>query len=117
MITARLAEPPLEAKGTVEVFDVALVNVLPSRTTLAGPAGSTFPLTLEVKDSAGQAIDMKAEVDDREAPKVATVDAAGLVTSVARGDGHRQGHGGRRLRRGRRRRRLPDHRGARGISR
>jgi uncharacterized protein YjdB len=84
MITARLGEPPLEAKGTVEVFDVALVNVRPSRTTLAGPAGSTFPFSLEVKDSAGKTLDMPAEWKS-EVPTVATVDPSGLVTSVGQG--------------------------------
>lgn len=84
MITARLADPPLEAKAPLEVVDIAIVNVLPSRTTLAGPAGSTFPLTLVLKDSAGQAVDMKAEWSSS-APKVATVDASGVVTSAGEG--------------------------------
>jgi len=61
----------------VEVFDVAVVKVLPVRTTLAGPAGSTFPLTLEVKDSAGAPLSMPAEWSSAD-PKVATVDAAGV---------------------------------------
>ncbi len=84
MITARLAEPPLEAKAPLEVFDIAIVNVLPVRTTLAGPAGSTFPLTLAMKDSAGQPVEMKVEWASS-APKVATVDASGVVTSVGEG--------------------------------
>jgi uncharacterized protein YjdB len=83
-ITARLGDPPLEASVALEVLDVALVNVFPSRTTLAGPAGSTFPLTLEVKDSTGAAVDMKASWESKE-PKVATVDASGVVTSVGEG--------------------------------
>jgi uncharacterized protein YjdB len=84
MITARLAEPPLEAKAALEVLDVAIVNVLPAKTTLAGPAGSTFPLTLSVKDSKGNAVEMKA-VWSSAAPKIATVDASGVVTSAAEG--------------------------------
>ncbi|MFN7987766.1 MAG: Ig-like domain-containing protein [Thermoanaerobaculia bacterium] len=83
-ITARLGEPPLEAKATLEVLDVAVVNVLPSKATLAGPAGSTFPLTLSVKDSKGNVADMKA-VWSSAAPKVATVDDSGVVTSVGEG--------------------------------
>ena len=59
-ITARLDKPALEAKATLEVLDVAVVNVYPGKTTLAGPAGSAFPLTLSVKDSKGEASDLKA---------------------------------------------------------
>jgi uncharacterized protein YjdB len=84
MLTARLSDPPLEAKVALEVVDVGLVNVLPARTTLAGPAGSTFPLTLEVKNGAGAVADLKAEWTSS-APKVATVDASGVVTSVGEG--------------------------------
>jgi uncharacterized protein YjdB len=83
-ITARLGEPPLEAAVAIEVLDVALVNVFPSRTTLAGRAGSTFPLTPEVKDSTGKAVEMKVEWTSS-APAVATVDASGVVTSVGEG--------------------------------
>ncbi len=83
-ITARLGDPPLEASATLEVYDVALVNVFPSRTTLAGPAGTTFPLQLEVKDSAGAPVQMEAKWTSS-APGVATVDAAGIVTSVGEG--------------------------------
>jgi uncharacterized protein YjdB len=83
-ITGRLGEPPLEATVALEVIDVALVNVFPSRTTLAGPAGSTFPLTLEVKDSGSKVVEMKAEWTSS-APTVATVDPTGIVTSVGEG--------------------------------
>jgi uncharacterized protein YjdB len=83
-ITARLGDPPLEASVALEVLDVALVNVFPSRTTLAGPAGSAFPLTLEVKDSTGAAVDMKATWESKE-PKVVTVDPSGVLTSVSEG--------------------------------
>lgn len=83
-ITARVADPPLEARASVQVFDVAVVNVFPARTTLAGPAGTTFPLTLEVKDGSGRAVEMKAAWTSS-APRVATVDAAGVATSVGEG--------------------------------
>ncbi len=83
-ITARLGDPPLEATVALEVLDVALVNVFPARTTLAGPAGSTFALTLEVKDSTPRVVEMKAEWTSS-APTVATVDASGVVTSVGEG--------------------------------
>lgn len=83
-VTGRIAEPPLEAKVAVEVFDVALVNVVPSRTTLAGPAGTTFSLTLEVKDSAGRPVALPATWTST-SPNVAKVDASGVVTSVGEG--------------------------------
>jgi uncharacterized protein YjdB len=83
-ITARLADPPLEAKGFLEVVDVAVVNIFPARTTLAGAAGSTFPLTLEVKDSTGSLLDMKGTWSSSD-PKVATVDDAGVVKSTGEG--------------------------------
>jgi uncharacterized protein YjdB len=83
-ITARLGDPPLEAVVALEVLDIAVVNVFPSRTTLAGPPGSTFPLKLEVKDSKGKEVESKAEWTSS-APKVATVDASGLVTTTGEG--------------------------------
>ena len=83
-ITARLGDPPLEAVVALEVLDVAIVNVFPPRTTLAGPAGSTFPLTLEVKDSTSKVVELKAEWTSS-APTIATVDASGVVTSVGEG--------------------------------
>ncbi len=83
-ITARLGDPPLEATVAIEVLDIGLVNVFPSRTTLAGPAGSTFPLTLEVKKGTGEVVPTKAEWTSS-APTVATVDASGVVTSVGEG--------------------------------
>lgn len=83
-ITARLGEPPLEAVVALEVVDIALVNVFPSRTTLAGPAGSTFPMTLEVKDSTGKPVESKAEWTSS-APTIATVDASGVVTTTGEG--------------------------------
>ncbi|MBK9967401.1 MAG: Ig-like domain-containing protein [Holophagales bacterium] len=60
-ITAPARRPALEAVVALEVLDVAIVNVFPPRTTLAGPAGSTFPLTLEVKDSTSKVVELKAE--------------------------------------------------------
>lgn len=84
MVTARIGDPPLEAAANVEVFDVALVNVIPSRTTLAGPAGSKFPLVVDVKDSLGAKVSIAARWESS-SPKVATVDENGVVTSVGEG--------------------------------
>ncbi len=83
-ITARLDKPPLEAKVALEVVDVASVHVSPQRMTLAGPAGTTFPLVLDAKASTGAPLSMPAEWTSSD-PKVATVDASGVVTSVAEG--------------------------------
>jgi uncharacterized protein YjdB len=84
IVTARIGDPPLEAAANVEVFDVALVNVVPSRTTLAGPAGSKFPLVIDVKDSLGAKVSIAARWESS-SPKVATVDENGVVTSVGEG--------------------------------
>ncbi len=84
VVTARIEKPPLEATVPVEVFDVALVNVIPPRTTLAGPAGSRFPLAFEVKDSKGAKLGLPAKWESS-APKVATVDGSGVVTSAGEG--------------------------------
>lgn len=83
-LTARLGKPPLEAHVLLEVVDVASVNVSPQRMTLAGPAGTTFPLVLEAKASTGALVPMAAEWTSSD-PKVATVDASGVVASVAEG--------------------------------
>ena len=83
-LTARLGEPPLEARVALEVVDLASVNVTPQRMTLAGPAGTTFPLVLEARTSSGALVPMAAEWVSSD-PKVATVDASGVVTSVVEG--------------------------------
>ena len=83
-LTARLDKPPLEAHVALEVIDIASVNVSPLRMTLAGPAGTSFPLVLETKASRGALVPMTAVWVSSD-PKVATVDASGIVTSVAEG--------------------------------
>lgn len=84
VVTAKIGDPPLEATVPVEVFDVAIVSVVPARTTLAGPAGSKFPLSFVVKDGKGAPLDLPAKWESS-APGVATVDGSGVVTSVAEG--------------------------------
>ena len=83
-LTARLATPPLEARVALEVVDLSSVNVSPQRMTLAGPVGTSFPLVLEAKASTGALVPMAAKWVSSN-PKVATVDASGVVTSVAEG--------------------------------
>ena len=83
-LKARVEKLGLSAQVALEVVDVAVVSVLPPRTTLAGPAGSTSPLAFEVKDSKGARVDLPV-VWSTSDPKVASVDARGLVTSVGEG--------------------------------
>lgn len=84
VITAKIAEPPLEATAQVRIHDVALVRVSPSRTTLAGPRGTKHAFAFEVKDSKGARLDLPAKWESS-APKVASVAPDGVVTSVGEG--------------------------------
>ena len=74
------------ATGTasVEVVDVASLNVSPNRMTLVGPAGTKMGLVAEVKDAKGNPVNVKPKWASGD-PKVATVDADGVVTSVGEG--------------------------------
>ncbi len=83
-VTASLAGSPLTGTAVVDVVDIASVSVFPVRTTLAGPAGTSFHFELSQKDSAGKPLDLPVAWASS-SPKVATVDANGTVTSVAEG--------------------------------
>lgn len=74
------------AAGTasVEVVDVASLNVSPNRMTLVGPAGTKMGLAAEVKDARGNPVNLRPKWASSD-PKVATVDADGVVTSVGEG--------------------------------
>ena len=82
IVTATL----LKATGTaaVDVVDVASLNVTPSRMTLVGPPGTTMQLAAEVKDAKGNPVNLKPKWVSGD-PKIATVDADGVVTSVGEG--------------------------------
>jgi uncharacterized protein YjdB len=69
---------------TVEVVDVASVDITPVRTTLTGGKGATTTFTAEAKDAAGNAVEVKP-VWSSTNPAVATIDANGLVTAVSEG--------------------------------
>ena len=83
-VTASLAGSPLSGAATVEVVDIASLSVFPVRTTLAGPAGSSFHFELSEKDSAGKPLDLIPGWTSSD-PRVATIDPQGTVRSVAEG--------------------------------
>lgn len=74
----------ISGSASVEVVDVASLAVSPARMTLVGPPGTTMRLVAELKDSRGNPPNLKPKWTSGD-PKVATVDADGLVTSVGEG--------------------------------
>ena len=74
----------LTTSAAVEVMDVASLTVSPSRVTLVGPAGAKMALSAEIKDGKGNPSPLKPKWLSGD-PKVATVDADGVVISVAEG--------------------------------
>jgi uncharacterized protein YjdB len=74
----------LSGSASVEVLDVSSLNVLPNRMTLVGPPGTKMTLTAEVKDAKGNPAPHKPRWLSGD-PKIASVDANGVVTSVAEG--------------------------------
>jgi hypothetical protein len=72
------------ASAAVDVVDVASLAVSPNRTTLVGPAGTRMPLAAEIKDSKGNPAPLKPKWLSGD-PKVATVDADGVVTAAGEG--------------------------------
>ena len=74
----------LTSSAVVEVMDVSTLNVFPSRMTLVGPPGTKMRLFAEIKDTKGNPSPMKPKWLSGE-PKVAAVDAEGVVTAAAEG--------------------------------
>jgi len=74
----------LTSSAAVEVLDVASLTVSPSRMTLVGPAGTKMALLAEIKDGKGNPSSLKPKWLSAD-PKVATVDANGVVTSADEG--------------------------------
>jgi uncharacterized protein YjdB len=68
----------------VEVVDVATIEMSTPQIFLIGPAGTSVPLTWNVKDSHGKSVALKPVWSSSD-PKVATVSDEGFVTSVAPG--------------------------------
>jgi uncharacterized protein YjdB len=70
--------------SSVEVVDVGSLVVSPNRMTLVGPPGTKMGLLAEVKDTKGNLVNLKPKWISGD-PKIASVDAAGVVTSIAEG--------------------------------
>ncbi len=81
-IVARLGS--LSGAASIEVVDVASLAVNPPRATLAGPAGTTFALAADARDSMGQPVSVKPKWATSD-PKIVQVTDTGLVASVAEG--------------------------------
>jgi len=72
------------SSASVEVIDVASLTVSPVRMTLVGAAGTKMALVAEVRDAKGNLSPLKLKWVSGD-PKVATVDADGVVTAGAEG--------------------------------
>lgn len=74
----------LSARCSIEVVDVATMTISPTRATVAGPKGTTALFKAEARDSKGAVVALPPSWTSS-APKVATIDANGVVTSVSEG--------------------------------
>jgi len=72
------------SSASVEVIDVASLTVSPNRMTLVGAPGTKMALVAEVRDARGNLSPLKLKWISGD-PKVATVDADGVVTAGAEG--------------------------------
>jgi uncharacterized protein YjdB len=72
------------SSAAVDVVDVASLTVSPSRMTLIGASGTTMALAAEIRDSKGNLSPLKLKWISGD-PKVATVDADGVVTAGVEG--------------------------------
>jgi uncharacterized protein YjdB len=74
----------LSVQVPVEVVDAATIDVVPARATLAGPPGTTYPVSAVVKSSKNQPIALRPTWTSSN-PKIVTVSPEGVITSVANG--------------------------------
>jgi len=72
------------ASASVDVIDVASLTVSPNRMTLVGAPGTRMALVAEVRDAKGNLSPLKLKWISGD-PKVATVDADGVVSAGAEG--------------------------------
>ncbi len=72
------------SSASVDVVDVASLTVSPNRMTLVGAPGTKMALVAEVRDAKGNLAPLKLKWISGD-PKVATVDADGVVTAGAEG--------------------------------
>lgn len=70
--------------AAIEVVDAVSLVVSPNRMTLVGPAGTKMALSAEVKDAKGNVVNQPPKWMSGD-PKVASVDASGVVTSISEG--------------------------------
>lgn len=83
-VSITAASEELKATCTLEIVDVGAIALEPPRATLAGAKGSTAQFTAILKNQKGDVVDLRPKWESSD-PKVATVDAAGKVTSVGEG--------------------------------
>ena len=76
--------PGASGSASIEVVDAVSLLVNPTRMTLVGPPGTKMALTAEVKDGKGNVVNHPPKWSAGD-PKVASVDANGVVTSVSEG--------------------------------
>lgn len=81
-VAVKVAE--LSVEVPVEVIDAATIDVAPAHATLAGPTGTTFPISAVVKTSKDQPVSLRPKWVSSD-PKVLTVSPEGVITSVANG--------------------------------
>ncbi|MEO6326867.1 MAG: Ig-like domain-containing protein [Thermoanaerobaculia bacterium] len=74
----------LSGVSSLEVIDAATITITPMRVAVAGPKGTTLRLVSLVKDMKGAPVVVKPKWTSSDV-KIATVDADGVVTSVAEG--------------------------------
>jgi len=74
----------VSAQVPVEVVDVASIEVSTPALTLIGPPGTSVPLSFQIKNSKGEAVNLPATWTSQN-PKVATVSDDARVTSVGAG--------------------------------
>lgn len=84
VVTVAVSNTKLSATAVIEVVDVESVTLTPSRSTLAGPKGSTMSFATVVKDSKGALLTLQPKWTSSD-PKVAMVTADGVVHSVGEG--------------------------------
>jgi uncharacterized protein YjdB len=82
--TVTITAGELTAEVPVEVIDAASIEIAPAQATLAGPPGTSYPLTAVVKSSRQQPVAIRPTWESSDT-KVVTVSADGVMTSVGNG--------------------------------
>jgi uncharacterized protein YjdB len=82
--TVTVTAGELTAQVPVEVIDAASIEIAPAQATLAGPPGTSYPLTAVVKSSRQQPVAIRPTWESSD-PKVVSVSADGVMTSVGNG--------------------------------